>query len=419
LARSANAQAHSKGTGASGTIESIATSAGGSFDYFQSHATVDVNGTLETEARASLARSDPGQAPAAGLAGAAFISAHPLVSDYNSLTAATPAIRTAFGGVSGALGIVELRSTSPSTVPADAVVYHTSVSSGLIATRFSSGDGLVVGLVSPLVTGSGFGELNFQFYREGELQLDQTFTTVAAAQTYFTDHVLNLGSLATDNDGTLDIEFKLNLPTASPNAGFGASLVFGRRVGQWSFNSSQGNWNQNSNWSSGAFPDAPTANADFLGTSTFPSSHILLNGNRSAGTLTFDNPNSYIIDGPTTASSLTLGSFSVPAAINVLHGNHSITAKTIVNGDLVITTAPGASISLAALSNPNGHTITKLDAGTLTISGAQKHGFDAAFTVAGGLVNLNSNVGTAATASGRRPAEAAGYDGHVSRRSDR
>jgi len=124
-------------------------------------------------------------------------------------------------------------------------------------------------------------------------------------------------------------------------AGFNTSLVFGRNVGQWSFNSTQGNWNQNNNWSSGLFPDSPTANADFLGTLTSPSSHILLNGNRSAGTLTFDNTNSYLIDGPTPASSLTLGSDLVPAAINVLRGNHSITAKTIVGGDLVITTAAG------------------------------------------------------------------------------
>src|SRR5213075_2389335 len=111
--------AHSNATGASGSAESLAVSAGGPLQYLAGVVQAPVNGTVQAETRASVARPIPAQSDAAGFAGAAFVTALPSAGDYNAATASAATVRSSFGGISGVLGYGILSSTSLSAVPAD------------------------------------------------------------------------------------------------------------------------------------------------------------------------------------------------------------------------------------------------------------------------------------------------------------
>ena len=84
---------------------------------------------------------------------------------------------------------------------------------------------LLVGLLDPTSFGPGFTSLHFQITREGLTVEDQTFTTAAAATTYFNDHVLSLGSLTTGVSGTLDLSFLLEMNSLDDGSRFGTTFL--------------------------------------------------------------------------------------------------------------------------------------------------------------------------------------------------
>ena len=86
---------------------------------------------------------------------------------------------------------------------------------------------LKVALDNPRSTGNGFDTLEFRLDKEGTTVLDQSFTSLAAATAYFTDHVLDLGGIATGITGTLDLTFYLNLTSNDADAAFQADVLFG------------------------------------------------------------------------------------------------------------------------------------------------------------------------------------------------
>jgi hypothetical protein len=109
--------------------------------------------------------------------------------------------------------------------------------------------------------------------------------------------------------------------------------------------------------------------------------------------LNFDNANSYTI------ASGTGGTLTVMSQINVTSGSHSITAPVAIGGNTTVQGA-GALAATGGFSIGAGNTVTKTDAGTLTIGGAQGHGAGSALIVNQGAVNINSNAGTAGSAAG-------------------
>jgi len=84
---------------------------------------------------------------------------------------------------------------------------------------------LLVGLLDPTSFGPGFTSLHFQITREGAIVEDQTFATAAAATTYFNDHVLSLGSMATGVVGTLDLSFLLEMSALDNSSRFGTTFL--------------------------------------------------------------------------------------------------------------------------------------------------------------------------------------------------
>ncbi len=101
--------------------------------------------------------------------------------------------------------------------------YKNTTSFTLNTTSLS--DSLVAGLLGSQTFGTGFYTLNFNIVVAGVTVLTQTFTTLAAAQTYFNDQVLNLGAV-TPVAG-LTVSFNLDLISGTANTGFGAAFVLG------------------------------------------------------------------------------------------------------------------------------------------------------------------------------------------------
>jgi hypothetical protein len=85
---------------------------------------------------------------------------------------------------------------------------------------------LVVGLLDPIFTDSGFDSLEFSILGQGNMLFDQTFS-FSEAQSFFDDHVIDLGSLS-DIVGSglnLNLAFNFSLEGAN-NSGFDFNFIF-------------------------------------------------------------------------------------------------------------------------------------------------------------------------------------------------
>jgi len=138
---------------------------------------------------------------------------------------------------------------------------------------------------------------------------------------------------------------------------------------QWNVDAS-GSWGLASNWVPQSVPDSATAIASFLGKITAPRT-VTLDGNRTVKNLNFDNANKYTIAGGS-GGTLTINA----GAVTVTSGSHEISAPIALTG-----------------------AVTKGGAGTLTISGPQSNAAGSSLTVNAGIVNLNSNAGSAGSAA--------------------
>jgi T5SS/PEP-CTERM-associated repeat protein len=128
-----------------------------------------------------------------------------------------------------------------------------------------------------------------------------------------------------------------------------------------------GDWSNVANWDPGD-PNADHVSTSFLDATTAPRT-INIDGPKTVASLTFDNANSYTLAGPGPLQ-FDNGGYT---SIQVTSGVHAISAP---------------------LSIADGTTLTKRDAGTLTISGPQSHGTGALLVANGGITNLNSDGGT-------------------------
>lgn len=91
----------------------------------------------------------------------------------------------------------------------------------------AAGPNLQLALLNPQSAGLGFDSLNLQIFREGVTALSVSFNSLAAAQSYFADRVVDLGALSTNVSGTLDLRVVLSLEATGVGDAFGAHLLFG------------------------------------------------------------------------------------------------------------------------------------------------------------------------------------------------
>ena len=108
--------------------------------------------------------------------------------------------------------------------------YHSQLTYALNGANLGPQD-LLVGLLSPTITGGGFqsgDSLTFEINLQGSAVFSETFTTNAALLAFFQDNVLNLGAEnAGLNGGNLNLEFKFDFNSSATGAGFSEGVVFG------------------------------------------------------------------------------------------------------------------------------------------------------------------------------------------------
>ncbi len=85
---------------------------------------------------------------------------------------------------------------------------------------------LVLGLIAPLDGApTDFQQIDFTVTLDGADVVDETFTSLAAADAFFDDHVLDLGAVS----GVSDVTFSYDL-VAGGAGGYGMDLAFGGAV---------------------------------------------------------------------------------------------------------------------------------------------------------------------------------------------
>ncbi len=101
---------------------------------------------------------------------------------------------------------------------------YASTTTWTVNTLTLSGD-LVLGLLDTQSFGAGFSSLGFSVTLDGVSQVSQSFTTLAAAQTYFDDNAVNLGDVANVAALTVTVDFTLVSGTAG--TGFAMNYILG------------------------------------------------------------------------------------------------------------------------------------------------------------------------------------------------
>ncbi len=154
----------------------------------------------------------------------------------------------------------------------------------------------------------------------------------------------------------------------------------------WAANAS-GNWSGSGSWINYGVPSGSGIQVVFDGAINAPRT-ITLDVSPTAGTLTFDNANSYTLSG---SGLLTLATTQGDAVIQVLSGSHSISANmTLSSNTDVIVSGTGSLLTLSgSLGGPGG--LIKSDSGKLILSGTA-NSFNGGTTVLGGKL-IVTNLG--------------------------
>ena len=96
-------------------------------------------------------------------------------------------------------------------------------------TQLAARKDLELGLFSGAALGTGFQSLTFTVIGDGATLLTKTFTSAAAAKTFFTNDAIDLGSLASGSlsGDTLSLSIQMSLTTTTAGQGFDAGFLVG------------------------------------------------------------------------------------------------------------------------------------------------------------------------------------------------
>jgi fibronectin-binding autotransporter adhesin len=232
-----------------------------------------------------------------------------------------------------------------------------------------------------------------------------------------TINLTNAGSLAVgtyhlfDYSGTALASIANLQLNSTPGGGFTYSLsnnqtntsidlIVSATNQQWA-NDADGNWGTNANWTSGAYANGVSAQANFLGLIN-QARTVTVNNAYTIGSMTFNNANSYTIatDG-NAAHILTINNNGL-GVIGVTAGNHTISAplKLVDNLEITPASSTGLTISGGITESSAGRTVTLDGAGNVTFSGASANSYTGLTTVSSGNLNLNKTANVNAIGTG-------------------
>lgn len=193
-----------------------------------SSATLAGNASARASARHGVA--PPDASVAAGQLGFAAAVGNPLAADVDAALAgqATSASRFTSSNAAQLLLLASGASQSPAGQAGSVTrALRWSVSVDLSAIAQIDRRNLQLALLNPRLTGSGPDAVRLRLVREGTTVHDVTLTSPGAARGYFTDRVLDFGSIETGVTGTLDVDILIDVTTSTPDAGFSTSLFLG------------------------------------------------------------------------------------------------------------------------------------------------------------------------------------------------
>ena len=154
-----------------------------------------------------------------------------------------------------------------------------------------------------------------------------------------------------------------------------------------------GDWTLGGFWSTGTSPNGVDAEAN-LGAIITSAQTIFANSPITAGTINFDNANTYVLAG---AGSLTMQVSSGGAAFNVSQGTHKVNLPLHLGSNTGANVSAGATLFISDPVFLNGRNLTKTGSGTLVIEAPVRSSASAAFVNTGGEARFTFGVGTPAT----------------------
>lgn len=125
--------------------------------------------------------------------------------------------------------------------------------------------------------------------------------------------------------------------------------------------SGDGDWEVNTNWNPGPFPNAAGDNATFGAVNTGPATVTIRNNNITTNQITFDSAQPYTIVS-------TNGRTLTTRQINVTSGAHTIASPVLIPSNLIVVPAAGAHLTLArTVDNAFGRSLRLTGPGSLTL----------------------------------------------------
>ena len=225
------AQADASARGGAGSAQAGATTGGGGIARSVStQATAQAGSTNAALARAEAADGTQFQLISTGNTGVnawAYANTPPNASFLATALSTHTNVNSALGGTgpkvfgAGVQGAIYLAGAS------GVQDYVTTITYNVDATQVSGH--LEAGLLDSQVFGTGFQTLDFTVSVGGATVVSQHFTTTAAAQAYFSNQALDLGTFTPVS--SLAVTFTLDLHAASSGAGFAEDFVLGATSG--------------------------------------------------------------------------------------------------------------------------------------------------------------------------------------------
>ena len=152
----------------------------------------------------------------------------PNAASSAAVLAANPNIKAAFGASPVFFAIGELGGGYSSGGTAAQTV-TSSFSETVDLTQLPKRHDLLIGLDNGTVAGSGFTSLTFDLFADGNDVIHKTFTSAAAARSYFSNHAIDVGSLASGalSGNALTLQATMSMTTASAGSGFYGGMIIG------------------------------------------------------------------------------------------------------------------------------------------------------------------------------------------------
>ncbi len=157
------------------------------------------------------------------------VVASPSNASADAVLAANANIAAAFGAAPTIFAIGEVGGAYAKSGGTGSLTSTTTFALTVDLTKLASRADLVAGFYDSLVVGYGFASLTFTLKGDGATLISQTFTTAAAAQAFFTDEAIDLGSLISGplSGNTLTLQATFSITTNTPGSGFYSQFIIG------------------------------------------------------------------------------------------------------------------------------------------------------------------------------------------------